>query len=88
MKNIYSLEINKHNIKPHLDIESDIQSKKDGLFTFNLRVSQSNIEDYAQFRTVTIHEYRSVTFTIAKQPSIPRDPGTGGEENAVRPDKR
>lgn len=57
----YNLNINQHNIKPHLDIEQDIQEKKNGLFTFNLRVSQGNIEDYATFRTITGKDYRTIT---------------------------
>lgn len=84
----YDLQINQHNIKPHLDIERDIKDTKEGLFTFNLRVSQGNIEDYAQFRTVSVVEYRSISFTLAEQPHIPRDISQGGEANAVRPDKR
>jgi hypothetical protein len=60
----YKLTINQHNIKPHLDIERDIQEAKNGLFTFNLRVSQGNIEDYARFKTVTIAHYRAVTFSV------------------------
>ena len=65
----YQLQINQHNIKPHLDIERDIQNKKNGLMTFNLRVNQGNIEDYAKFRTVDIIEYRSVSFTAIKESS-------------------
>lgn len=64
----YKLSINQHNVKPHLDIERDIQNKKNGLFTFNLRINQGNIEDYAQFKTVTYSEYRAVEFTIETKP--------------------
>lgn len=84
----YELNIYQHNIKPHLDIEQDIQKKKDGLFTFNLKVNQGNIEDYAKFRTVTYTEYRRITFTAIPKPVIPRDPRTGSSEAAIRPDKR
>lgn len=84
----YNLNINQHNIKPHLDIEQDIQKKKNGLFTFNLRVNQGNIEDYAKFRTVTITEYRTVTFSAIPKPTLSRDTRAGVSEPAVRPDKR
>lgn len=51
----HQLSISQHNIKPHLDIERDMQTKyKNGVFTFNLRISQGNIEDYATYETVTI----------------------------------
>jgi len=59
----YNLSISQHNIKPHLDIEKDIQTRKNGLFTFNLRVNQGNIEDYAKFETVTIVQYREFILT-------------------------
>lgn len=84
----YNLDINQHNIKPHLDIEQDIQLKKNGLFTFNLRINQGNIEDYAKFRTITITEYRSVSFTTIQEPSVTRNLGERGAEPAIRPDKR
>lgn len=84
----YDLTINQHNIKPHLDIERDIQQKKEGLFTFQVMVSQGNIESYAQHHTVTVFEYQSVSFTAQREPSLPRDTGERSEQNAVRPDKR
>lgn len=37
--------VNKHNIQPHLDIEHEIQDQKDGLFTFIVRVADTNIVD-------------------------------------------
>lgn len=81
----YDLSINQHNIKPHLDIERDIQEQKEGLYTFSIKVNQGNIEDYAKIYTVTRTEYRSVTFTTIQEPPAARDPGASGEENAVRP---
>ncbi len=41
----YSLDITKHNIQPHIDIEREIELKKNGLFTFILRVNNGNIVD-------------------------------------------
>lgn len=83
----YDLSITTHNIKPHLDIERDIKEKKEGLFTFTLKVSQGNIEDYAQYRTVTVFEYRTL-FTVERQPVIPCDHREGNTENAIRPGNR
>jgi hypothetical protein len=86
----YDLIINQHNIKPHLDIERDMQNQKEGLFTFVLRVSQGNIEDYAKHKTITIAEYRSVTFTqtTIQESYTSLNPGTPGEGNAIRPGNR
>lgn len=42
----YSLEISRHNQQPHIDIENDIQARKNGLFTFILRINNGSIVDY------------------------------------------
>lgn len=42
----YALKIRGHNIKPHLDIEEEVRRRKNGLFTFTLRVSNGNIVDF------------------------------------------
>ena len=42
---IYTIDINEHNKTPHLDIENEIQSQQDGLFTFIVRVADTNIVD-------------------------------------------
>ena len=68
----YNLIISRHNIKPHLDIENDIQAKKNGLFTFNLRISQGNIEDYATFETVRGGDIRTTVFSPVKESSTTR----------------
>ena len=41
-----ALEIRNHNIEAHLDIEQDIQTKKNGQVTFTVRVNAGNIVDY------------------------------------------
>jgi len=42
----YALSIRDWNVKPHLDIENDIQTQKNGLFTFTIRLNNGNIVDY------------------------------------------
>lgn len=42
----YALQIRDHNIAAHLDIESEVELRKDGLFTFTLRVNNGNIVDF------------------------------------------
>ncbi len=42
----YNLSIREHNIKAHLDIEKDLGEKRDGLFSFVLRINGGNIVDY------------------------------------------
>ena len=41
----YQLNIRDHNRQAHLDIEEEIKHKKNGLFTFILRVNNGNIVD-------------------------------------------
>lgn len=84
----YDINIVEHNVKPHLDIERDIQRKKNGLVTFNLRISQGNIEDYAQYETITISNYPGFTITTFEEFTITRHVGNGSKEDAVRPDDR
>lgn len=84
----YELNISQHNIKPHLDIERDIQLKKNGLFTFNLRVSQGNIEDYASYETITLRDYAGFELTSIEEYTVTYDIRTQGKDNAVRPGNR
>jgi len=42
----YDLAIKDQNCQAHLDIESDLQVKQNGLFTFILRINSGNITDY------------------------------------------
>ena len=49
----YSLSINDttvdildHNVQAHVDIEKDIQDRKNGQFTFTLRIHGGKIADY------------------------------------------
>jgi len=42
---IYTVNISSHNKQPHLDIEEEIQKVKTGLFTFVIRVVDTNIVD-------------------------------------------
>jgi|TARA_Y100000310_G_scaffold314835_1_gene364620 hypothetical protein len=42
----YELSIPKENRQAHIDIESDIRKRKNGLFTFIIRVDEGKITDY------------------------------------------
>lgn len=81
----YELSIKSENVKPHLDIEQDIQKKKDGLFTFNLRVDKGDIVDYVQYETVTVARYTEV---LIEKRTVTHNSGKGSSGYAVRPDKR
>jgi hypothetical protein len=84
----YDLSISEHNIRPHIDIQKGIQDKKNGLFTFNLRINQGNIEDFSVFETVTIKDYTGVTWNGWRQSGVSYHSGEGSEQNAVRPGER
>lgn len=80
----YNLDIPQHNIKPHLDIEKDIQTQKNGLMTFTIRVNQGNIEDYVRYETITAARYSGFSFTTITQHITTRGAGSGGQENGIR----
>lgn len=42
---IYEIRVSEHNQRPHLDIEAEAQRIKNGLFTFVIKVGDSNIVD-------------------------------------------
>ena len=63
----YELNIRAHNITPHFDIEKDMQEKKNGLFTFILRVNGQNIVDYSLMEVVNGGKrYRGFTKVSSK----------------------
>lgn len=64
----YSVSINEHNQKPHLDIEGEAQKIKNGLFTFIVRVADGNIVDvvflsYESYESFKGFEELSISYT-------------------------
>jgi hypothetical protein len=53
----YALDIRKHNIQPHLDIEKEIEGRKNGLYTFILRINNGNIVDCSWVEYVNAKNY-------------------------------
>lgn len=51
--------IRQSNIQAHDDIETDILTLKDGLFTFVLRINGGNIVDYNMVEYVNVREVLS-----------------------------
>lgn len=45
--------IRKHNQQVHIDIEKDINTHKDGVFTFYIKVNSGNITDYVYLENTT-----------------------------------
>lgn len=80
----YDIQIHEHNIKPHLDIQKGIQDKKNGLYTFTIRVNQGNIEDFSVFETITIKDYTGVTWGW-RQSGISYHSREGSTTSAIRP---
>jgi len=69
------LSISEKNVLPHTDIERDIQERQNGLFTFTLRVNNSQVVDYNVMEYIDGNKYlslKSITFeehTIARNSS-------------------
>lgn len=82
----YSLEIREHNRQAHIDVENEIQSKKDGLFTCIIRVNNGNIVDSVIMEHADSRKYlvlKSITLT---QLTISRTDGIRSTSDPVRPD--
>lgn len=65
---LYKIEVSQHNQKPHLDIEAEAQRIKNGLFTFIVRIFDSNIVDvvflsYESYSTFKGFEELSISYT-------------------------
>lgn len=82
----YALEIREHNRQPHLDIEKDIEIKKDGLFTFILRVNNGNIVDYQVMEYAEGRDYLKLKQVVVEEFTIARAGGTPREEISIQPD--
>ena len=83
----YELFIRKHNVPAHLDIERDIKTKKDGLFTFTLRINGGNIVDYNLVEYVDVkRKYLGVKSVTFSQSTTAHYTGKRSETDTVRPD--
>ena len=65
-----NLVIREHNRGAHLDIEQDIQTKKNGLFTFVLRVNGGNIVDYTVMEQESGQRYNNLLRVVIQKLAI------------------
>ena len=80
----YALEIRKNNVACHLDLERDIQYKKNGLFTFTIRINAGNVVDYNITQHVSAATYLGFKGITYEKLSITFDPRVGSEIDPVR----
>lgn len=88
MKN-YELNIRDANLKAHVELEEELTTRKNGLFTFTVRVNNGNIVDSNITEYVNIKEkYGIIEAILIEEVTIqlPDTPNTGkrGEANTVR----
>lgn len=86
----YALAIRDHNIQAHLDIESDIAERRNGLFTFTLRVNNGNIVDYNTTDYVNVKQkYGIIKALIIEEVRIelpaPLNSGERSASDTLRP---
>jgi hypothetical protein len=79
----YALEIPYHNAQQHIDLEKEIQLKKNGLLTFTVRVAGGKIVDLSLLEYVARKRFEETTIT---QLSITRSSGAGNKDDALRGD--
>lgn len=87
----YALTLRSHNIQPHLDIEDDIQERRDGLFTFTIRVNNGNVVDYNTTDYVNVKQkYGIIRALVIEEVTVELpaslDSGERSQTNPVRPD--
>ena len=82
----YALEIPEYNIQAHVDIESDIQKQRNGLFTFIIRLNNSKVVDYSILSYATARDYLELKRVIITQFIISRDTPAGNTKDEVGPD--
>ena len=84
----YALEIKEQNIQAHIDIEHDIQEKKNGLFTFTIRVNNSNIVDYNVTEYIDVkRKYGIIKALIIEEVTItqPESPSNNSQRSTPDP---
>lgn len=64
---INSLDIRRHNMQPHIDIEKEIEVKRNGLYTVTLRVSNGNIVDCNTMEYVNISDYLALKRVVIQE---------------------
>ena len=84
--NQYNLEIKEHNKQAHIDIETEIQRQKNGLFTFILRVDNGNIVDFNVVEYADIRKYLVLKKIVIEEFSVTPYPVNGGQQNPLRSD--
>lgn len=75
--------IRQANIQAHDDMETDILTQQNGLYTFTLRINGGNIVDYNVVQYVDVNEYTTDPLII-KQSSISLYYRTGGGKDSIR----
>lgn len=82
----YNLTISEHNLPAHLDIESDIQKQKNGIFTFILRIDNSNICDYNVLEYTDARDYLVIKQVTVEEQTISHHHYPGDRTTPLRPD--
>lgn len=76
----YNLTIRPSNVPAHLDIEKDLERRKNGNFTFVIRVNAGNIVDYSVVEYVNPgQEYQGIATIVVEELTITRNNSQRGE---------
>ena len=82
----YDLVIRRQNIQPHFDIENELQLKKNGLFTFVLRVNSGLIVDFSVLENINVKRDYLATTIIIEEFSIALSDNEWSASDPVRSD--
>ena len=84
--NYDAVDIPAQNIPAHLDIEKDIQTQKNGLFTFIIKVANGMIADYNVVEYVNITKYLRLKNVIIQELTFSCPVALGNQGNPVGTD--
>ena len=83
----YDLTVRDHNRQPHIDIESDMQARKNGILTFSIRINDGDIVDYAPIEYIDAKtKYLALRSITIQEFSVPHDLGKRGTRDTFRGD--
>ena len=81
----YALQIRDHNIQAHLDIEKEVEARKNGQFTFTIRVNNGNIVDLNITEYVNVRQkYGIIKAILIQEYTVAFSSGERGASDTIR----
>ena len=82
----YDFDIRESNIPAHIDIEKEIDNKREGVFTFIIKVNNGNIVDLVIMEYADAREYLAIKKVTIQEHTIAYNRRVGSQAYAIRAD--